>query len=216
MGDEEIVGATCHRAGASDAPLRLYFTSYLELSNSKLITATDVEKELCYQLTTGWGDGINVYLERPEPGLLQPLRGNFFGGVRRTPGQDAPPVSLCPGASGARHRRGVGWGAARPTSSRSARGRALCGRSLLALKHQGKTARFAYRGVEPSEAMKAVYRQNFLHRTGRVPLDTWEIATAGLEEFLEEFERYLTHEAANVLVFSYSAHHCATGRHCNG
>jgi hypothetical protein len=23
-------------------------------------TATDVEKELCYQLTTGWGDGIDV------------------------------------------------------------------------------------------------------------------------------------------------------------
>jgi hypothetical protein len=37
-----------------------FYTSYLELSNSKLITATDVEKELCYQLTTGWGDGIDL------------------------------------------------------------------------------------------------------------------------------------------------------------
>ena len=37
-----------------------FYTSYLELSNSKLITATEVEKELCYQLTTGWGDGIDV------------------------------------------------------------------------------------------------------------------------------------------------------------
>jgi hypothetical protein len=37
-----------------------FYTSYLELSNSKLITATDVENRLCYQLTTGWGDGIDV------------------------------------------------------------------------------------------------------------------------------------------------------------
>jgi hypothetical protein len=55
---------------------------------------------------------------------------------------------------------------------------------------QGKdVARVAYRGVEPSEAMKAVYRQNFLQRTGRAPLDTWEIATAGMEDFLEDRHR---------------------------
>jgi hypothetical protein len=80
---------------------------------------------------------------------------------------------------------------------------------FLALKHQGKdVARVAYRGVEPSEAMKAVYRHNFLQRTGRAPLDAWEIATAGLEDFLADAECYLTHDAANVIVFSYSAHHC--------
>jgi hypothetical protein len=56
--------------------------------------------------------------------------------------------------------------------------------------------------------MKAVCRHNFLHRTGQAPLDAWEIVTGGLEEFLEEYERYLAPEAANVLVFSYSAHHC--------
>jgi hypothetical protein len=39
--------------------------------------------------------------------------------------------------------------------------------------------------VEPSEAMNAVYRQNFPQRTGPAPLDAWEIATASLEDFLE-------------------------------
>jgi hypothetical protein len=29
-----------------------------------------------------------------------------------------------------------------------------------------------------------------------------------LEEFLEDTGRYLRHDAANVIVFSYSAHHC--------
>jgi hypothetical protein len=86
---------------------------------------------------------------------------------------------------------------------------ALAVNLFLALKYQGKdAARLSYRGLEPSEAMNAVYRYNFLHRTGQAPLATWEIATAGLEEFLDDTARYLTPAAANVLVFSYSAHHC--------
>jgi len=56
--------------------------------------------------------------------------------------------------------------------------------------------------------MKAVYRQNFRQRTGFVPIEAWEITTAGLEEFLAEPNRCLRPEAANILVFSYSAHHC--------
>jgi hypothetical protein len=60
VGDEEIVSrdpatGQLHLAANYD-----FYTSYPELSNSRLITATDVEKELCYQLTTGLGDGIDV------------------------------------------------------------------------------------------------------------------------------------------------------------
>jgi len=80
---------------------------------------------------------------------------------------------------------------------------------FLALKHQGKDlARVTYRGLEPSEAMRAVYPQNFRQRTGRAPLAAWEIATASLEDFLAAADRYLAPEAANILVFSASAHHC--------
>ena len=60
VGDEEIVS---HDPDTGQVQLTAnydFYTSYLELSNSKLITATDVEKALCYQLTTGWGDGIDV------------------------------------------------------------------------------------------------------------------------------------------------------------
>jgi hypothetical protein len=60
VGDEEIVS---HDPDTGQVQLTAnydFYTSYLELSNSKLITATDVEKELCYQLTTGWGDGVDV------------------------------------------------------------------------------------------------------------------------------------------------------------
>jgi hypothetical protein len=60
VGDEEIVWRDPATGQVHLTPNYDFYTSYLELSNSKLITATDVEKELCYQLTTGWGDGIDV------------------------------------------------------------------------------------------------------------------------------------------------------------
>jgi hypothetical protein len=60
VGDEEIV---THDPDTGQVQLTAnydFYTSYLDLSNRKLLTATDVEKALCYQLTTGWGDGIDV------------------------------------------------------------------------------------------------------------------------------------------------------------
>jgi hypothetical protein len=211
VGDEEIVWRDPATGQVHLTPNYDFYTSYLELSNSKLITATDVEKELCYQLTTGWGDGINVATWNAlNQDYYSRSADNFFSAA-----YDEHLDKMLPQFPYARARAAhdiiEAWDGVRPVNliEIGAGSGAFAVDFFLALKHQGKDeARFAYRGVEPSEAMKAVYRQNFLHRTGRAPLDTWEIATAGLEEFLEESERYLTHEAANVLVFSYSAHHC--------
>ena len=60
VGDEEIVSRNPNTGQLHLTANYDFYTSYLELSNSKLITATDVEKALCYQLTTGWGNGIDV------------------------------------------------------------------------------------------------------------------------------------------------------------
>jgi hypothetical protein len=60
VGDEEIVWRDPATGQVHLTPNYDFYTSYLDLSNRKLITATDVEKDLCYQLTTGWGDGIDV------------------------------------------------------------------------------------------------------------------------------------------------------------
>jgi hypothetical protein len=60
VGDEAIVSRDPATGQVHLTANYDFYTSYLELSNSKLITATDVEKELCYQLTTGWGDGIDL------------------------------------------------------------------------------------------------------------------------------------------------------------
>jgi hypothetical protein len=211
VGDEEIVVRDPATGQVHLTPNYDFYTSYLELSNSKLITATDVEKELCYQLTTGWGDGIDVATWNAlNQDYYSRSADNFFSAA-----YDEHLDKMLPQFPYARARAAhdivAAWDGVRPVNliEIGAGSGAFAVDLFLTLKHQGKDeARFAYRGVEPSEAMKAVYRQNFLHRTGRTPLVTWEIATAGLEEFLEESECYLTPEAANVLVFSYSAHHC--------
>ena len=211
VGDEEIVCRDPATGQVHLTPNYDFYTSYLELSNSKLITATDVEKELCYQLTTGWGDGIDVATWNAlNQDYYSRSADNFFSAA-----YDEHLDKMLPQFPYARARAAhdivAAWDGVRPVNliEIGAGSGAFAVDLFLALKHQGKNvARVAYRGVEPSEAMKAVYRQNFLQRTGRAPLDAWKIATAGLEEFLEESERYLTPEAANVLVFSYSAHHC--------
>jgi GNAT superfamily N-acetyltransferase len=211
VGDEEIVVRDPATGQVHLTPNYDFYTSYLELSNSKLITATDIEKALCYQLTTGWGDGIDVATWNAlNQAYYSRSADNFFSAA-----YDEHLDKMLPqfpyGRVRAAHDIVRAWDGVRPVNyiEIGAGSGAFAVELFLALKHQGKAvARVAYRGVEPSEAMKAIYRQNFLHRTGHAPLDAWEIATAGLEDFLDDVERYLTHEAANVLVFSYAAHHC--------
>jgi hypothetical protein len=211
VGDEEIVWRDPATGQVQLTPNYDFYTSYLELSNSKLITATDVEKALCYQLTTGWGDGIDVATWNAlNQAYYSRSADNFFSAA-----YDEHLDKMLPQFPYGRARAAydiVGaWDGVRPVNliEIGAGSGAFAVDLFLALKHQGKdVTRVAYRGMEPSDAMQAVYRHNFLHRTGQDPLDAWEIATAGLEEFLEAPEPYLTHEAANVLVFSYSAHHC--------
>ena len=211
VGDEEIVSRD-HDTGEVHLTANYdFYTSYLELSNSKLITATDVEKELCYQLTTGWGDGIDVATWNAlNQNYYSRSADNFFSAA-----YDDHLDKMLPQFPYARMRAAQDivrlWDGVRPVNfiEIGAGSGAFAVELFLALKHQGKDiARVAYQGVEPSEAMKTVYRHNFRHRTGRAPLDTWGIATASLEGFLADADRFLTHEAANVLVFSYSAHHC--------
>jgi GNAT superfamily N-acetyltransferase len=211
VGDEEIVS---HDSDTGQVELTAnydFYTSYLELSNSKLITATDVEKELCYQLTTGWGDGIDVATWNAlNRDYYSRSADNFFSAA-----YDDHLDKMLPQFPYSRARAAHDivrlWAGVRPVNliEIGAGSGAFAVELFLALKHQGKdVARVAYRGMEPSEAMKEVYQHNFVQRTGRAPLGAWEIATAGLEDFLAEPKLYLTHEALNVLVFSYSAHHC--------
>jgi hypothetical protein len=211
VGDEEIVVRDPATGQVHLTPNYDFYTSYLEMSNSKLLTATDVEKALCYQLTTGWGDGIDVATWNTLNQAYYSRSADNFFSAAYDEHLDKMLPQLPYGRVRAAHDIVRAWDGVRPVNfiEIGAGSGAFAVALFLALQHQGKeVTRVAYRGVEPSAAMHAVYRQNFLHRTGQAPLDAWEIAIASLEDFLDDVERYLTHEAANVLVFSYAAHHC--------
>ncbi len=211
VGDEDIVSYDRETGQVHLTENYDFYTSYLELSNSRMVTASDVEKTLCYELTTGWGDGIDVttwnalnrdYYSRSED--------NFFSAA-----YDEHLDKMLPQFPYGRARAAAdivgAWDGVQPLNliEIGAGSGAFAVDLFMALKTQGKDhSRLSYRGLEPSEEMKEVYRQNFLSRTGRAPLDDWQIETAGLEDFLEGYHPYFLRDAANVIVFSYAAHHC--------
>ena len=212
VGDEEIVlrdpdTGQVHLTANYD-----FYTSYLELSNSKLITATDVEKELCYQLTTGWGDGIDVATWNAlNQAYYSRSADNFFSAA-----YDEHLDKMLPQFPYSRARAAHDivrvWDGVQPVNfiEIGAGSGAFAVDLFLALKHQGKEmARVAYRGIEPSEAMQsglpaelpAPHGPGPRSTPGRSPPPAWRNSWT-------DVDRYLTHEAANVIVFSYSAHHC--------
>jgi GNAT superfamily N-acetyltransferase len=211
VGDEAIVSHDPDTGEVRLTPHYDFYTSYLELSNSKLITATDVEKTLCYELTTGWGDGIDVATWNAlNRAYYRRSADNFFSAAYDDHLDRMLPQFPYSRALAAHDVIRL-WDGVRPVNviEIGAGSGAFAVECFLALRHQGKdVGRVTYRGLEPSEAMRAVYPQNVRQRTGRDPLDGWAIAPAGLEDFLDAPERYLSGEAANVLVFSASAHHC--------
>ncbi len=211
VGDEDIVS---YDAGTGQVHLTAhydFYTAYLELSNRKLVTASDIEKSLCYELTTGWSDGIDAatwnalnrdYYSRSED--------NFFSADYDEHLDKMLPQFPYGRARAAGDVVGI-WDGERPLNliEIGAGSGAFAVDLFMALKHQGKDrSRLSYQGLEPSEEMKKVYRQNFLNRTGQAPPGDWQIETAGLEAFLDQRDRYLRSNTANVIVFSYAAHHC--------
>jgi hypothetical protein len=211
VGDADVIDRDSATGQVRLTPQYGFYTSYLELSNAKLVTASDAEKALCYELTTGWGDGIDVatwnalnqaYYGRSED--------NFFSAA-----YDEHLDKMVPQFAYSKVRAAddvaAAWDGVQPVHlvEIGAGSGAFAVELFMALKRQGKDpSHYAYRGVEPSPAMNEVYQKNFLQKAGQASPETWEIVTAGLEEFLEAPERYLSHAAANVIAFSYAAHHC--------
>jgi GNAT superfamily N-acetyltransferase len=149
VGDEEIVSRDPDTGQVHLTPNYDFYTSYLELSNRKLITATDVEKELCYQLTTGWGDGIDVATWNAlNQAYYSRSADNFFSAA-----YDEHLDKMLPqfpyGRARAAHDIVRAWDGMRPLNliEIGAGSGAFAVDFFLALKHQGKdVARVALSG----------------------------------------------------------------------
>jgi len=211
VGDEEILRHDPETGDLTRTPNYDFYTSYLELSNRKILTASQTEKDLCFELTTGWGDGIDVVTWNAlNKDYYSKQDDNFFSSDYDDHLDKMIPQFPYGRTRAARTIAGT-WDGEQPLNliEIGAGSGAFAVDVFMALKHGGKDfSRFSYRGVEPSPEMKTEYPLNFERRTGRKPPSDWCIETAGLEEFLENYRPFLREDATNLIVFSYSAHHC--------
>ncbi len=184
--------------------------SYTELSNRKLVTAGDAERALCYALTTGWGEGIDVdtwnLLNQDYYSMSDD---NFFSAD-----YDSHLEKLIPQFAYARVRAAesiaAAWDEKKPLNlvEVGAGSGAFAACVFMALKHAGKDlSRFSYKGLEPS-MLRTVYADNFANRTGQQPPDDWAVEKGSLESFLETYRDHIQEGAENVYLQSYSIHHC--------
>jgi GNAT superfamily N-acetyltransferase len=218
VGDEAIVSHDPVTGEVRLTPHYDFYTSYLELSNGKLVTATDVEKALCDQLTTGWGDGIDVATWNAlNRAYYSRSADNFFSAA-----YDDHLDQMLPQFPYSRARAAQDvvrlWDGVRPVNviEIGAGSGAFAVELFLALKHQGKdVARVTYRGLEPSAAMRAVYPQNFRQRTGcpratpgRSPPPVWRTSSPRPIGIWRTRRRTCSCSAPRRIT--------ATGRPCNG
>ncbi|MCP4154447.1 MAG: hypothetical protein GY757_42375 [bacterium] len=194
-------------------------TSYLELTNRRVIEAHDAEKKLCYNITTAWSRGIDLptwnslnkyYYEAKSPTTG---KANLF-----TKNYDILLERMLPQFALSRVRL------AEELLKKEFNGEKLrilevgAGSGALAIdlmmackKLKIPASLIEYRGIEPSAHMRDNFKANIEGKIGnsQLPAD-WKLEPGSLETLTGDPAKYLKNENT-VLVFSFSAHHCFSG-----
>jgi len=190
-------------------------TAYLELSNKKVLTASSMERKLCYDITTGWSEGI-------DRETWDKLNEYYYRGISPTTGEenlfvknyDVVLEKMLPQfvlskvkLSEELIRRG---GEKVKVLEIGAGSGALAIDLAMSCKRLGVALdQVEYHGIEPSDYMRESFRSNVQRKIGdtRLP-ETWKLVPGSLEAVHEAPDRYLDPQGSTVLVFSFSPHHC--------
>lgn len=190
-------------------------TAYLELANKRVLLASDAEKELCFEITTGWSAGI-------DRETWDKLNEYYYGGVSPTTGQENLFVKnydvmlermlpqfafskvrlaeeLVRRADGSLKILEIGAGSG-----------AFAIDLIMACKRLGfPLEKVSYEGVEPSTYMLENFRENVTRKIGDTPLpEDWRLVEGSLETVHEAPDQYIGGDGETVVVFSFSLHHC--------
>ena len=192
-------------------------TAYLALSNKKVITATTAEKELCYNITSGWGEGIDLVtwdkLNEYYYGAISPTTGeeNLF-----TKNYDVILERMLPQFGLARVRLSEAvlrekTGNPKLTILEIGAGSGAFPIDLImACKRLGiPIEEVKYYGVEPSDYMRKNFRANIERKIGdtHLPRD-WKLVDGNLEKVGETPENYIHKDEITIVVICYTIHHC--------
>ena len=215
--DEDIVTYDVETGDCRVAESYDEFTAYLELSNRKVLTASTAEKELCYNITTGWSEGIDLLtwdkLNEYYYGAISPTTGeeNLFTKhydvllERMLPQFPMSKVRLAEAVLNEKKGNeklrileiGAGSGAFAIDLMMS------CKRLRIPLEE------VEYYGIEPSDYMRRNFRANIERKIGetRLPKD-WELVDGTLEAVTRTPEVYIHGNGVTIIVLSYVVHHC--------
>lgn len=190
---------------------------YLALSGRKITTASRAEHNLCYDLTTGWGDhidrstwdalnshdyratspttGTEHRFTMPDGRLLERMLPQFALAKVRLAGevlklkQAGEPLKIL--------EIGAGSGA-------------LAIDLIMACTRLGLSLdEITYEGLEPSAYMRRNFRANCERKIGATPFPThWTLRKGSIEQVDARPTDYLDPVMPTVVVFSFSLRHC--------
>ena len=202
-------------------------TAYLELTNRQVIHASPEEKELCFNITTGWGEHIdhdtwnqlNRYYYKEGSYTID--EGNLFTSnydqiLERMLPQFALSKVKCAEevlkqeynavSENNKNQRlriieiGAGSGAFAIDLFMA------CKRLNIDVSH------IQYSGLEPSDHMIGNFRKNMALKIGAETLPAeWKLEKGDVESYTKNPTAYsgnLTDNEKTIIVFSYSGHHC--------
>jgi SAM-dependent methyltransferase len=190
---------------------------YLALSGRKIATASRAEHNLCYDLTTGWGDHIDRAtwdaLNTHYYSAISPTTGeaNLFAThydrllERMLPQFVLAKVRLAEDVLRVKHADaplkildiGAGSGA-------------LAIDLVMACTRLGLSpAEITYEGLDPSAYMRRNFRANCERKIGSTPFPHhWMLRKGSIEQVDADPTHYLHAGIPTVVVFSESLHHC--------
>ncbi len=194
-------------------------TRYLTLTNKKVISAPEAEKELCYTITTGWSKGIDLgtwnELNRCYYGAKSPTTGKrnlFTENYDKMLERMLPQFALSRAKlAGEVLKNEFGRTGLRIVEIGAGSG-AFAIDLVMACKRLGiKTSEIKYTGLEPSEYMRKQLDENIGTKIGDSPLPPgWELKPGDMESVTANPSGYLG-DMKTVIVLCYSAHHCFEG-----
>jgi hypothetical protein len=190
---------------------------YLALSGRKISTASRAEHNLCYDLTTGWGDHI-------DRATWDALNTHYYSAISPTTGEanlftthyDRLLERMLPQFALAKVRLAEDVlhvkqpGTPLKILDIGAGSGALAIDLIMACTRLGLSPdEITYEGLEPSAYMRRHFRANCARKIGATPFPThWRLRKGSIEQVDARPTDYLHEVIPTVVVFSFSLHHC--------
>jgi hypothetical protein len=190
---------------------------YLALSGRKITTASRAEHNLCYDLTTGWGDHI-------DRATWDALNTHYYNAISPTTGSEnlftthydrllermLPQFALAKVRLAEDVLRVKRAGTPLNILDIGAGSGALAIDLIMACTRLGLPLHeITYEGLEPSAYMRRHFRANCARKIGATPFPThWRLRKGSIEQVDSRPTDYLNAGIPTVVVFSFSLHHC--------